>query len=502
MKERVRHLARQSAFYSLGNVAVKVGGLALAPVLLNREYLEVASYGYLALLLVSAQLGVLIVGLGISSGLLRFWTHSDFIRRQHALATTALLLTGGVAVLIPGAIYLFFSERIAVLLLDDAGMRHLVGLVLAYVGVKVIGAVPLTVFRVQERPLSYGAVQMLEVLLLVGLCFYWLVFSGRALEGVLLAYTAAAGITTLVSCGVVFVPMKWRFDATVVRPLLRFGAPLALASLSAWVLNSSDRYVLKWLSNPVVIAEYDWASRVAGIINVLLVQSFQLAFLVVGLRRLDDNDVSLHKEMFRHYVVWTGWAILGLAVLSDDAMLLMAAVFDVDRSYVEISMLVLLVGIGFWAYGISQIVSSVLTAAGRTVAVAFCVGVAAAANVGLNILMIPSLGGIGAAAATALAFIVMTFLARAFADRITTVGYEWSLAIAVLFAIIVLFGASMVGEGFPAGFRIMYRLGVLGCYFPLLLLTRVYRVGELVGGLRTIKSVLTLEGGRTWGRSG
>ncbi len=502
MKERAQHLARQSAFYSLGNIAVKIGGLVLAPVLLNREYLEVASYGYLALLLVSAQLGVLIVGLGVSSGLLRFWTHRDFNQRQHALATTALLLTVGIAVLIPGTIYLVFSERIAVLLLDDAGMRHLIGLVLVYVGFKVIGAVPLTVFRVQERPLSYGAVQMLEVALLVGLCFYWLVFSGRALEGVLLAYAAAAGVTTMVSSTVVFVKMKWRFDVTVVRPLIRFGAPLALASLSAWVLNSSDRYLLKWLSNPVVIAEYDWASRVAGIVNILFVQSFQLAFIVVGLRRLDDNDVSLHKEMFRHYVVWTGWVMVGLAIFSEDAMQLMAFVFAVDANYVEISTLVLLVGVGFWAYGVNQIVSSVLTAAGRTGVVALCVGIAAATNVGLNILMIPSLGGAGAAAATALAFIVMTGVSTTFAERITTVGYEWSLATAVLLTIIVLFGASSVGDGFAAGLRIPYRLGVLACYFPLLLVTRVYRVGEFMGGLRTIKSILTLDGRLSSGRSG
>ncbi|MBT8398878.1 MAG: hypothetical protein KJO98_00240, partial [Rhodothermia bacterium] len=207
MKKRVQSLARQSAFYSLGNVAVKLGGLILAPVLLNPDYLEVASYGYLALLLVSGQLGVFVVGLGISSGLLRFWTHPDYRERRDALAVTALLVSSCIGILITATVFFAFGEAVAALLLDDGSLKPLVGFVLLYVLFKVIGAVPLTLFRVQERPLVYGAFQMLEVAFLVALCIYWLVFSDRGLEGVLLSYAAAAGATTLVSCTVAFSPL-------------------------------------------------------------------------------------------------------------------------------------------------------------------------------------------------------------------------------------------------------------------------------------------------------
>lgn len=332
---------------------------------------------------------------------------------------------------------------------------------------------------------------MLEVALLVAFCIYWLVFSGRGLEGVLLSYATAAGATTLVSSAFAFAPVTWRLDFRVVRPLVRFGAPLALASLSAWILNSSDRYLLKWLSDPVVIAEYDWASRVAGVINVLLVQSFQLAFLVVGLRRLDADDVSLHREIFRHYVVWTGWALLGLAVLSGDAMLLMASAFSIDESYVEISLLVLLVGIGFWAYGANQIVSSVLTGAGKTGVVAFCVGVAALSNIALNILLIPSLGGVGAAAATAIAFLILTASSTRFAERLNTVGYDWPLAAMTLAVAVGLFYVATVGKEWSVFPRMALRIGILMSYFPILILTRMYGTDELKGGLRTIRSIVS-----------
>ncbi|MBT8401246.1 MAG: polysaccharide biosynthesis C-terminal domain-containing protein, partial [Rhodothermia bacterium] len=255
--------------------------------------------------------------------------------------------------------------------------------------------------------------------------------------------------------------------------------------------NSSDRYLLKWLSDPVVIAEYDWASRVAGVVNVLLVQSFQLAFLVVGLRRLDAEDVSLHREIFRHYVVWTGWALLGLAVLSGDAMQLMASVFSVDDSYVGISLLVLLVGIGFWAYGANQIVSSVLTGAGKTGVVAFCVGVAALSNIALNILLIPSFEGVGAAAATAIAFLILTVFSTRFAERLNTVGYDWPLAATTLAVVVALFFVTRVGNEWSVLPRISVRLGILMSYFPILILTRMYRLDELKGGLRTIISIVS-----------
>ncbi|MDX1741590.1 MAG: polysaccharide biosynthesis protein, partial [Rhodothermales bacterium] len=73
-----RSVVRQSGIYSLGNVAVKAAGLLLAPILLNSEFLEIADYGYLALLLVTAQLCTLTFGVGIASGLLRFYSDPRF----------------------------------------------------------------------------------------------------------------------------------------------------------------------------------------------------------------------------------------------------------------------------------------------------------------------------------------------------------------------------------------------------------------------------------------
>jgi O-antigen/teichoic acid export membrane protein len=327
------------------------------------------------------------------------------------------------------------------------------------------------------------------------LCFYWLVFAGRALEGIVLAYAAAAGITLLVSCSIVFIPMTWKIDAQVIRPLIRFGAPLALASLSGWVLNSSDRYLLKWLSDPVVIAEYDWASRVAGVINVLLVQSFQLAFVVVGLQRLDENDVSLHREMFRHYVVWTGWAVLALSALTNDAMGVMAFVFGVDQTYVGISGLVLLVGIGFWFYGTNQIVASILASAGRTSVIAFCVGLAAFVNVLLNLLMIPAFGGMGAAAATAVAFLALVGTTTFFAEKRIPVGYEWSLPTSVLVFIVGLFLLCELSQGWHRLAGIWFRIAAVVGYMPLLIMTGKYRASEFRGGFRTAVGIINLRRG-------
>ncbi|MEL6614322.1 MAG: hypothetical protein AAFQ43_01215, partial [Bacteroidota bacterium] len=61
-------LIRQSGLYALSGVALKLGGLLLAPLYLDTTLLPQAQYGQLFLLEVTAQIGILLGGLGLASG--------------------------------------------------------------------------------------------------------------------------------------------------------------------------------------------------------------------------------------------------------------------------------------------------------------------------------------------------------------------------------------------------------------------------------------------------
>ena len=470
-------LVRQSGLYALGNLAVKASGLVLAPFYLNTAYLSVADFGYFALLNVTAQLGIFVVGLGLATGMLRFMAgeHTD---DPAALPFTALLgsvATGGVAL----ALWWGCSAPLAGLLLDEAAGKVIIRLLGVYVFFKVVGSIPMTLMRVRERAGLYAVALAAEMVFLIGGVYYFLVRQGMGLAGVMWAYVWAAGVSTVILTTALLVREPRRFHIGALGPLVRFGTPLVLAGLAGWFLNAGDRYLLKWLADPVALARYEWSARLGGIVNLLVVQSFQLAFAVVGLKAIRAGTVQLHRQAFRHYTVWTGWVVLALSLLTFDLMSVLVGGFRVDPFYQDVQALVLPLALGFLAYGIYMIVNNVLYASGDTAAIGVNVLVAALFNAGMNVVVIPFLGAMGAALTTVAAYLLLALLTAHIAERKYPVGYPWGVFAGVVLLIVGLFLAGEQAQGLPVVGRLLVRFALLLAYFPLVLLTRLYTLADL-----------------------
>ena len=471
-------LVRQSGLYALGNVAVKLSGLVLAPLYLNTVYLSEEGYGYFALLVVTAQLGIYVAGLGIGTGLLKFMSDPRHAAEREALPFTALVATGAAALAVLGALWAL-DGPLARLLLDTPGEGRLIRILAVYVAFKVVGAIPLMVLRVEERAGAYALAVAAEVVVLVGAVYYLLAVRGLGLEGIMTGYALSAGVSMLVLVGVTLTVVRWRFRAGLLAPLMRYGAPLVLASLAGWFLNAGDRYLLKWLDGITSAGLYNWAANLAGVLNMLFVQSFQLAFAVLGLKTLGAGDISLHRRTFRHYVIWTGWAVLGLALLTFDLMVLLIEGFGVNPSYLAADRLVLPLALGFMAYGIYVVVNNVLYATGHTGAIGANVALAAVLNAALNVALIPVLGPLGAALTTLLSYAVLAGLSARIAQRKVHVDYDGRVLVVVVALVVGLYALMWPSRAWPAYWRLPLRLAAILAYLPLLVAFRLYTWDEV-----------------------
>lgn len=480
-------LVRQSGVYALGNAAVKVAGVALAPLLLNPAYLTVEAFGSFALLMVSAQLGIFVVGLGLGTGLLRFLSGDAGEIDTESLPFTALAATlaaAGVA----AAVLALAARPLAGLLAGDAGGTELILLVALYVGFKVVASVPLTVLRVEERAGTYVAAVVAELAVLVGTAWYLMVREGAGLEGLMTAYAGAAGASALVLTGALLRRIRWRFDPAAVRPLLRYGIPLVLASLAGWFLNAGDRYLLKWLADTRAVAGYEWSARLAGVVNMLFVQSFQLAFTVLGMKALGAQDASFYRRTMRHYVIWTGWAVLGLGLFTGDGMRLLMRWFDVDAHYAMAGTLVFPLALGFMGFGVYVIVNNVLLAAGRTRIVGVTVAGAAVLNAALNIVLIPVWGAMGAAVATAVSYGVLALASARAAGRQLPIDYPWRVPVVVLVLMIGLYAAGLGVESWSTVPRVSARVALWLAYAAAIPAAGLYRLRDLREAAATVRA--------------
>ncbi|HLA64709.1 MAG TPA: polysaccharide biosynthesis C-terminal domain-containing protein [Rhodothermales bacterium] len=482
-------LARHGALYTLSTVAVKVAGLLLLPLFTNPAYLAQADYGRFQLLEVTAQILIFVGGLGLAQGLLKFVHDPDWTDEQRGLRTTAWIATGGLAALL-AALTWFAAPVLAGLLVDDPTAVLPVRIMGLYVALKVVGAIPLTLLRADERAGRYAIASAIEAALYVVATGYLMGGQRLGLVGAMSGYAVASG-GALVALAVLSVGSgtmrqgegSW-FRWPLLRPLLRFGLPLALGALASVALNAGDRYVLKALAPggataaAEAVALYGLAAKYGGLINMLFVQSFNLAFAVVGLKALAGPEgADVHRRTFRHYVAWTGWGVLGVSVLTRDV----TALVSPDPAYLAADGLVLPIALGFMAYGVYFIGMNVLYAGGRSRAIAAGVIAAGVANVLLNLLVVPRYGAMGSALATLVTYAGLAGVTMWRAHKSAPARYAWDALAVVLLLVLGLWAVAQPSLGWDTALRLPLRLALVLVYPPLLVLCGVYRMEELRG---------------------
>ncbi len=297
--------------------------------------------------------------------MLKYATDPAFADDRDALGFTTLLVTAGLAAAL-WAVVALLAAPLAGVLLDDMARAPLVRLAGAYAALKVVATVPYMAMRVEERAGWYVLGLVVEFAVLVGGVYYFLAVERMGLDGVLVGYVlSAAAAAVLLSAGLL-ARSRWQFRRGLVAPLFRFGVPLTFASLATVLLNTGDRFLLDGFVGAEAVAVYGLAQKFGGLVNMLFVQSFSMAFAVLGLKALgslsdDGGEVgNLHRRTFRHYAVLTGWGVLGVSLLAFDVTELVSP----NPAYLDADPLVLPIALGFMAYGVYIIMMNVLYADG------------------------------------------------------------------------------------------------------------------------------------------
>ena len=466
----VRRLLRQSSTYALANVAAKLSGLALLAFYGDPEVLSTADFGFLGGLNAVMMFGLLIAGIGLPLGILRFASSPALSPADRAAVPATALALSVISGVLFVAVGLALAEPAAGVFLGSAGRAEVIRWLVAFVGFKVVSEVSYTVLRQRERAGAFALIGTAETVLMVGMVIAFLV-DGQGLTGVMKGYAISAAVTAVVVTPLLLRRVSRRVRWGLVAPMMAFGVPLIASGLAARFLNLGDRYLLIYLLDAEAAGVYEWAARFGGVVNTFLVQSFVLAFTVLGLKALDETGrPDLHRQAFRHFSALAGWVVLGLGLFVSDVSRLLTDV----PAYVETEGLVVLIAGGFAFYGLYYVVVNVLYAAGRTRAVAASVGAAAALNLALNLVLIPTVGVAGAAVATLVSYAALAVVTARMAQASTPAAYPWrALAwVVALTAGLWLLAAPTAGWDPPT--RLAARVALALAYPPGLWLLGVY----------------------------
>jgi O-antigen/teichoic acid export membrane protein len=416
---RLRTLLRGSLLYTIGNFLPRIGAFLLLPV--YTAAMGPSEFGTFSLMLsLSGVLG-LVYRLGLDGALMRL--HFDVDDRDRP----ALYLTLGVTTAaVGGALSLLLAVVAAPVfpgLFAGAPFWPFGPLTLVLTFLLAFQYVPTAWLRARELPGRFLLLTLASFASGVAATVLFVLVLGLGPSGALLGQIAGAATILVVAIAVVASMGARAFRPDLLRRSLAFGLPLLPHSLSAWVLNLSDR----WLIGLLVVGSATAAQAAIGIYSfgyllgqlvALVAFSFNAAWVPFFYQRGETpSGPGLLREM-------TTLSIAGLAILAAGIGLLapeVTALLAADRwgpASADAARVAPIVALASVAYGVYYMVVSAVFLVRRTAVLPLLTITAGVVNVGLNVALIPRVGIVGAAWATLAGYSVLAALTTWYAGRV------------------------------------------------------------------------------------
>jgi O-antigen/teichoic acid export membrane protein len=487
----LRRLATTGAAYTAASILSKVIAVALLP--LYTRYLTPADYGAAEVMFAAIVSASIVVRLGLIEALLRFY-YKDGEEPERVVSSTFAGLfwfaTIGALIALP------FATPISEALLDRPA-TDLARISIGGLWVLTMFEFMLTLFRLEERARAFFVTTILNVLITIGLTVVLVVGAGDGARGLLIGSYASGAAFVLALIVVQRRRLSLRFDRHLLRRLLRFGLPTMPAEASLYLLNFVDRIIIVRSAGLAEAGLYSLAVKFAQAINVF-VRGFQLAWPPLAYSIREDGEARrVYATIVTLFVTGCAFAVTGMWLFSRWIVRALAAP-EFFGSYKAIG----LISTAVTLYALYLVLVVILGRTGRTEFNLPATVAALAANVILNLILVPPLGIVGAALALVASYVVVLVLMYGFTQRLFPVPYEWGRL-----GRVVLISAALAGAGellMPtAGFAGLLGRAALFVAYPLALfasgfftsgervwLGRLRHPGELVTELRALPSVV------------
>ena len=405
------------ALVTIMNVARKARSFFLIPLVVVAA--GISSYGTYIQVVTLVSVLSFILTIGAPSGFVRFLQKSEtddaVLYYSLMFLVTPLGVLGGVFVYI-------FSDFLSVTLLNTSDRGELFVAAATLIPIRVLFRMVDGYFRSHMRTKTASVLLTLRMYLsfaAVGVSLYLLRVS---ILGAIVAMTIAEGALTVLMIVVITSSIGLgRPQLDTARQVLAFSLPMTVSDIATDLSTRVDRLFVGSFLGADVVGVYDIAYRVASVVMIYS-QPISRSLFPEFSRLVEDGKidhcVTYTRRAARYYTILIVPSIFGLALVGDDVSGLVTGGQVSDQAATLIPLIA--AGLAFW--GVDHVYSNALFANKNTALMMSIRTTGALLNIGLNLILIPTLGVLGAAAATFGSYFVAAFLVFIYSNRVIPAG--------------------------------------------------------------------------------
>lgn len=392
MNKKYKKLLKNTGLLTIGNFASRILGMLLIP--FYTAILSPQDYGISDLIVTTTSLLFPFTTIAISEAIMRFSLDKNTDKKTIYSMGISIVLVGYVLILL-------ISPIIKMTVLSD----YYVFFLLYYI-TYCLHTITSYFVKGLEKIKIFSFTGLLNTVIIISCNLIFLLVLKLGIIGYLLSSIIGhffCFIFMFLSAKLYkYIVLPFKFDFVLIKKMILYSLPIIPNSLSWWIANSSDKYILKYFSDISNVGIYSVAYKIPTLIMTIMglfISAWQLSAVEdFGTQKSKNFFSDVYKKYFAIIFCLASVLIIFSKIM---AYMLFSDEFFVAYKYIPI----LLFACSFDA--LSSFMGTVYIAAKKTKMLAISTIIGAATNIILNFILIPKFDILGAAVATALSYFVI-----------------------------------------------------------------------------------------------
>lgn len=300
MKAVLLELSKKVSIYGLGTSFNSAASLLLVPYFVHS--LLPVEYGRYALAEMAAGLLLVAIGLGMNVAIVAQLPRMMEEERRLYIGTVLGFSLGSASLVLASLL---------------AGVAAFGPALDPYLPVKLVSLIPFVVvleylllqfqsiYRALGGAWRFVSMSITQSIFSLALTIALISFFGFREEGIMLGRIAGAFMALIPGMAVI-AKIRPRFNGLQVRAMLQVGLPLVPAAFCSLLVSMSPRYFLELFGTTEQVGVFAIASKVAGVMAILFVQPFSLAWMAAIPKVSGHEDAPLIYARVLTYFTFVG----------------------------------------------------------------------------------------------------------------------------------------------------------------------------------------------------
>ncbi|MDP3790115.1 MAG: polysaccharide biosynthesis C-terminal domain-containing protein, partial [Candidatus Omnitrophota bacterium] len=361
------------------------------------------------------------------------------------------------------------------IIFKNAGFSGLIRLMLIGLFLQSLTWVPLSLLRIQEKPIMLISIAMSGMAAMV-LFNYILLSNGMGLKGI---YVSSIISYALILPALFYVTRSYYvldFSLKELKGMLKFGLPFFPVLFFSWIIDFSGRFFLGRYSTLEQVGLYSIGYKI-GQILYLAEKTFAIAWVPLMLslaHKYSEKAPEVFGKVFTYFIFSSMVLFLACSIFSKEILRMFTS-----APYFAAYRVVPLIALSYVLYGIYGYMLSGLTITKKIHLQPFIFLGAAALNVLMNMLLIPGFGMMGAAFSAAASYVVIAAATYYCAQKFYPIPIELKRLFKILAASAAVYLLTFFTDFKNLALSFAYKSVVLAGFFWILYISGFFSTSEL-----------------------